>query len=480
MAAEVNCCDQPSRQVGLCGVISDIKDATASMKAWFSPALGIALLLVLVRQLPAATLCVRASSSGSASGADWNNALGAGFTPVRGNTYYLADGSYGVFSANVATSGSTFITIKKATVVDHFIAAGWSDTLGDGVASFTGITFSTSHWYVDGQVGGGPTAWNVGFGFVVYNAITPVVTLSGTVNHITLRHTAIGSDRGATTDPGGTTGNGFGGGIKGTTGACSSITVSYCAITNIYGPIFHISAWTDTTVEYCYLARNRSTADWHSEGVSSISGNTNCVWRWNLWDQVEGTAIFAGVNSGSSDSWKIYGNIFSRSTTPLYYYWESGSNKNSMSASLIYQNTIVGCGPNSQGGFVINQGTGNLAYNNLFYANDANAYEINAIHDYTCASQNIRSADGPFDKDGDIISGEAHGQDAAGSPFVSYNADPLRANYAATTESGKSDLDAPYNLDMFGNTLTNRGAVGFRDSGSQAVRPPTNLRLLSN
>src|SRR5688572_14963159 len=50
----------------------------------------------------AATICVGPSATGNGSGADWNNQAAWGsISFARGNTYYLADGSY---------SGKTFTT----------------------------------------------------------------------------------------------------------------------------------------------------------------------------------------------------------------------------------------------------------------------------------------------------------------------------------------------------------------------------------
>src|SRR4051812_38656552 len=72
------------------------------------------------------TLCVRPSASGAGNGSDWNNALGSNFTPVRGNIYYIASGSYGAKTWSTPNSGTVPITIKKATASDHGTDTGWS------------------------------------------------------------------------------------------------------------------------------------------------------------------------------------------------------------------------------------------------------------------------------------------------------------------------------------------------------------------
>jgi hypothetical protein len=436
----------------------------------------VALLILLITSpLFAANICVGPSAAGNGSGSDWSNqAQWSTLTFARGNTYYLSDGTYEGRTLSTAASSTSLITIKKAIAADHVTDTGWSSTMGDGVATFGQMVFSTSYWTFDGQVGGGPTAWNSGHGFAVYSTAGVLVTLSGTVSNITISHTKIYSDRTAIVAAG----------IKGTTGACDSITVHYCELSNIFGTPFHWKAWTNSTIEYSYIYYNKSTADYHTEGISSIGTNENIVIRWNLWDRIDGTAVFAGVNSGASINWQIYGNIFSRSQSTIYYYWEAGtsSNKNSMTNSEFFNNTIVGVPNVSQGGLVIDSGSGNTAYNNIFYGNIANSFEINATHDYTYVDSNTRT-DGcsPYcDMDSSVVTGEVHGTANAGNPFVRYNADPLQADLRTTsTLSGynTSALVAGNNTDMLGNTRTNwtRGALEY--GAGSGLSAPRNVRI---
>ena len=83
----------------------------------------------------AATRHVRIGATGKNDGSDWVNAHSAlPSVLVRGDTYYLADGSYGGYTFDDANSGTTAITIKKATVSDHGTDVGWSSSYGDGQA----------------------------------------------------------------------------------------------------------------------------------------------------------------------------------------------------------------------------------------------------------------------------------------------------------------------------------------------------------
>src|ERR1035441_128305 len=116
----------------------------------------VALSCLLSSPMTAACHVVTAAGGGSKTGADWNNAYaGLPATLVRGDTYYLADGSYGSYSLNTATSGTTQITIKKAIASDNCTSTGWNvATMGSAQATFTQIANSGGGYYtVNGQVG---------------------------------------------------------------------------------------------------------------------------------------------------------------------------------------------------------------------------------------------------------------------------------------------------------------------------------------
>ena len=86
----------------------------------------------------AATRYVRPGATGSNTGTDWANAYTAlPSSLVRGDTYYLADGTYGSYSFDDNASGTNVIYIKKATSADHGDATGWSDSYGAGTALFS-------------------------------------------------------------------------------------------------------------------------------------------------------------------------------------------------------------------------------------------------------------------------------------------------------------------------------------------------------
>src|SRR5688572_24108169 len=121
-----------------------------------------------------ANKCVRSDAVGTGTGDDWTNAytaLPANLT--RGDTYYIADGTYAAYTFDDANSGTTRIVVKKATESDHGPSTGWLSAYGDGQAVWGSIVFggasANTGGYItfDGATGGGPDNWETGFGFLI-------------------------------------------------------------------------------------------------------------------------------------------------------------------------------------------------------------------------------------------------------------------------------------------------------------------------
>src|SRR4030043_1400540 len=106
------------------------------MKVMLILMLVLVVLLAGVFDIQAQTVYyVRAGATGANNGSDWNNAFTTlPATLVRGTTYYIADGNYASYTFDDAVSGTTLITVKKATVADHGTETGGVSTYGDGQA----------------------------------------------------------------------------------------------------------------------------------------------------------------------------------------------------------------------------------------------------------------------------------------------------------------------------------------------------------
>ena len=116
--------------------------------------MALALSTLLCGFAQAANRYIRPGATGSNNGTDWTNAYSSFPTTLtRGDTYYLADGSYGSVTISTAVSGSTWIYIKKASVTDHGTNTGWNDTYGAGAANFTFMSIGTNYISIDGSYG---------------------------------------------------------------------------------------------------------------------------------------------------------------------------------------------------------------------------------------------------------------------------------------------------------------------------------------
>ena len=95
---------------------------------------------------------IRQGATGAGNGSDWTNAFTDLPTSwVRGDTYWIADGTYSARTLNTPVNGTAVITIKKATAASHGTSTGWSAAFGDGQAVINGaVVITTSYWTFDG------------------------------------------------------------------------------------------------------------------------------------------------------------------------------------------------------------------------------------------------------------------------------------------------------------------------------------------
>src|SRR5262249_18606408 len=135
----------------------------------------------------------------------------------------------------------------------------------------------------------------------------------------------------------------------------SNLTVQYCYIHDLFGVPFHLIGTTNTLVEYSMIFRNKSTADWHTEGMQ-CRGCVGLTSRYNIWKDIQGTSVIVS-GSGNSSNWYIYGNVFLHGLVGLGPV--SDNQFDSIHDVYIYNNTIVGFPAGSNAGMNFYNGTGN-------------------------------------------------------------------------------------------------------------------------
>jgi hypothetical protein len=396
---------------------------------------------------------VNPARGSNGNGLSWSTAFNAiPATPQRGLTYWLADGTYPSRTFGTAPSSTTRITIKKATPQSHGTATGWTDSLGDGQAVFSGgLAFTTANWTLDGNSGGG---WATsGYGIRINHPDGPGVQMEG-ANVIVARCEIVGNGGdGAGSYPWNDafqwrdTDNG------------SNCTVSHCYTHDQGRCVFFCQhSITGVVVEYCRTGLYESNEDEHSEVASIWGGASGWTFRHNLFTYITGSGglLFDG------DDWLIHGNVFYRAAGDT---WAVGNGAigswttptEVLNGCKVYNNTFInvtgnGGGPLVPGGILIGGGVGNEARNNIFMGG--------AAPDFTWFAHSHNH----FVNVSGVSSESGTGSSSAVNPFVDYlNFDFRLTEAGAASMTAGTTLAAPYNTDFDGNT---RGADGKWDKGA--------------
>jgi hypothetical protein len=427
---------------------------------------------VLAESSEAASYHVRAGATGN--GADWANALPqlpAALT--RGDTYYVAEGSYGSYTFDDANSGSSLITIKKATQSDHGSDAGWNSAYGDGVAIFSAWTFSSGYYYVDGQTGGGPSSWDSGFGFKVVNTKGKRVVFNQNINNITIRHTEITNNDSTANDV-------DYGSLVYAYGNVTNVTFSYCKIHHVFGcDIQNGYSGSDYwVIEYSKVGDVTGTSTKHSEIWSTV-GNDNWVWRYNWLYQWRSTGALICINGpvgGTGDAnfcedWLIYGNVFDQdgsTTSKVIASYADNTDATYSRRWKIYNNTFINLASTANWVYPVSLVTSGEASNefknNVLYGNVQGLILGGVTEDYNS-----------YSGVGNYFTG-THDVQLSSNPFTGYGSKDYRLNAALAGVT----LPAAYAMDMFSIT---RGSDGtwdrgaFESGGTIIVKPapPSNL-----
>jgi hypothetical protein len=415
----------------------------------------ICITLLLASPCFATNYCVTPTGGASGyTGVDWDHAMkwnsGANqltFARGTGNVYYLADGDYEGRTLGTAASSTYVITIRKACATgtgdsDHVTDTGWSSSMGDGQATWTGLTtslyVSTAYWTIDGIFGSGSSASSYGF-YATGSAsadTTPVRfgSYGDSCSYVQISHFAVvcpgqGSDSYSQ---------------YGFSGYGNNVTLSY-----VYASGCQVSMWTqgnDMTIEHCYLGAFWSTGNHHGVAVEVI---LRPIVRHNFFSVCNNMCVEPGGGSTTNiTEGKFYGNIAIDVGVNGFC---KGVSNGEIVDSVFYNNTLVNATgpllyPSNYG-----TGSGNILQNNLLYNCSAGlAYDQGgeiATHSYNAF----------FDSGSPSETGV---QVASGNPFVNSAGGNYHLSFA--TNAGYT-LSSPYTTDMDGVT---RGGDGTWDRGA--------------
>ena len=404
----------------------------------------------------------------------WSNAAGQITTALssasRGDTIWVADGTYNGITLKNPASGSTPITIRKATIANHGTSTGWSDSYGDGQAVISDIIAITDYWVIDGQRRDESNWANTAaYGFRIAGSVMAhTLNYGAGSSHMTFRYVDVGGPPGDTFSDSlpshGFYLGGFGSILR-------NWTVSRSHIHNVKLP-FQLAGASDITIEYCRLGPN-----WQKETIRGQIHASNITIRHNIFrDGCQGLpgdptaggctaqiAMWGGDTPGSFDGSKIHGNVISTTKNTfhsdgcIFIGGDGGVTAHGVSANnvLVFNNTFVGIQSGTCNIRFPGSHSGDVAQNNLWFGLGSGV--TSGCTANTCTN-NVT-----------IVSPD---------PFVGSSIGDFRLR--GPTAPGIM-LASPYNTDLTGAI---RGADGLWDIGayeyssvslSGPPNPPTNL-----
>ncbi|MDZ4715995.1 MAG: hypothetical protein SH819_11045 [Cytophagales bacterium] len=447
----------------------------------------VVLLQACAMMVSAANRHVRAGASGN--GTDWANAYGnLPATLTRGDTYYVADGTYSSYRFDDDEVGTSSIKIKKAIDSDHGTDAGWSSSYGDGQAVFGSFIFTKGFYEVSGQYeygfkvdfelggyGAQINGTNISLGYIDFDGITNTGNFYYTSG-------VLGVNIG-----------------KGTAG----FHLHHCAIHGCHTLIQEADGVRNgfdssgTIVEYCRLYNSRSHygpqgQDGPHANIYFCSGSQNGLFRYNISDDYNAEGFFFTGWEGSSQNWTLYGNVFfgkgAGEVNPRGIELRPGYSYTNI---LIYNNTFVSLPV----GAVLNRATedglnrsvgvevmNNLAYSSPFILGDSSRVSANILitsnafldmlrADFRLASplQPGAALPPPYNADRNGVTRGTDGSwDVGAYEFVSGSINPLILVSPGNLDFGSVPLGSPLNL----SNMTVRNVGGGTLVGLAAVTAP--------
>jgi hypothetical protein len=466
----------------------------------------IPLMLLCPLPLLAANHYVCSTASGAHSGADWTNAWTAmsQVTWTRGDLYYFGcSNTFGAVTLSTATSGTSVIELRAATVADHGTSTGWSDSMVAQTVFNQPMSITTGYWTFNGQTRN--SDWRSGYLLKWDNTGNSSTCSGGNVNisgnpaGLTFKYVEMKG-----TGTGVACGGGLGdNAIYTTSGAVSNFYFGYSYAHDTGNTQFQMNAAVTNTAmwEYNYIYRNHTSQNGTHDEAFSIYA-TNFIVRYNVFQDICGTGVItdAGANTPTIGPWEVYGNlIFWDAAYAALYPGSDGiiaDLENGVVSFLgetmtghvyFYNNTIAGiygkAADTNGAGFSTLAVSGNYSggttviYNNLWYRS---AYTTGDFTSY-CTTSCTQDYDAFYQ--GGIPSGdfqnptETHGYTVTAStnPFVNFSASTIAGFQLATPDPFAShagiSIASPYNFDGF-NQVT-RAVNSTWDRGAEQIGAAT-------
>jgi hypothetical protein len=440
----------------------------------------VALLLFTVPPVFAASKYIRAGAAGTGTGDSWTNAYPdfSGFTWTRGNTYYVAGGTYARSATiTITPAGTTPLYIKKANTTDNGAEGDWDGNYATNQAvidSSATYVFSLGGYIdINGVTGSGSSSRGIKiYGSSLSNAI---LSFSG-ASHVTLQNLEIcGVDSTSNKKYGvywastaASEAHGFhlqncylhhigGNGI--TTG--NSVGANY----SDYGFLLEDNVLDVIGIGYL------GDSGFHTQGIQIAYAATDAytIIRNNVFTNIvsQGSISFLGGGSSHSNA-RIYNNLF-YSTAPstynaadILYIHESSTTVDSI---LFYNKTAYNLGGYSSNVRNDVPGATNVEVkNNLWIGCNFATFHLNI---------DASSSNGYYNNSGAGDPGDTEADD----PFINSAGYDFRIETDSVAHDGGTDLSAIFTTDIIGSTRPlgsafDIGAYEFIEGGEGDVTPP--------
>jgi hypothetical protein len=482
------------------------------MRPYFLFALSIILFVVTAANSFGACHAVGPSASGNGSGSDWSNRMNK--LPaklVRGDIYYLMDGSYGSYTFSTPNSGTTRVVIKKAQKYDYGrgsdgcsndISAGWNaSAMGAGQAQFQTFNAQLGLHYVTLDGNGQSSGMGCGRAPSINGPASDCGIFLGPVAYGSIGYAYWGTwNNGATRNNGWTVRyvEGQGGGDANTSSGaqgedltcrdgCNDLLWERSYLHDASCDYVKLPWSTGATWRYNFFQRNNSNSTCHGQLLLSEVNADNVIFYSNIIEDITGTSIWSTVTGGQNDGWLIFNNIIERpkgSTRPgpsqgLISCVNAG---NTCTNFQFIGNTIVNETDDYGGhlGMMCIEGNpctatwkNNLYYNTSNIGFNMNGGKLTEDHNTFLNSGNVSNY---YSSSTDVIIASG-----APDPFKNWAGyDYHLALQQSYLESG-AVFASPFNLDAGGaprpgsNNVWNRGAYQYSGSLNNTPTPPWNL-----
>jgi hypothetical protein len=432
--------------------------------------------------------------SGTRSGSDWNNALaGIPTTLIRGDIYYLADGTYPSYTFN--QSGTATVEIRKAQSYDHCSDTGWnSATMGSSQAVFA--TNRQLAIYSPGLIiNGNGQQTTPGCGGAVGNdpSLSPANPPDCGIKIDNSKCSS--TSQGACSDPVSD------GGLL--TGGFTLKYVELRGMGNATSENYFIRAddSTGTVIQHCYghymgavgiVAGGTSNLEesynyWfrfqvvagsnpgHGQVIEVGGGSNNGLVHHNVYRDGSGTAIYTFLTNGTSTGWKFYDNVYWNTAGfkplfPLANGILACINSGVICNSFTFiNNTIVGMPSGTLSGILSENGGSYTVQNNLWYGNGGTPGFLDAGTFTVDHNSVLNSGTGCSSTNSNVCN------NASANPFTNWQAGDFTLASSAANWNNRVALATPYDKDMLGTTYTTDRGAYQSNSGSSKVAAPSSL-----